>query len=132
MADQQQNITDQQQQNNTNLQENNTPDIVPIVPQVENGTGNDGAGDNTPEDTPNAYETIIAQQQAQISALIAQTNSLSGQINELIRGGAVITDNKQNSVVAAANATPNGLQGFEPPEDYIPLADLGAQIGKRD
>ena len=124
-------MANQQPQDNTNLQEDNTPDIVPGVPQVENGTGNDGAGESTPEDTPNAYETIIAQQQAQISALIAQTNSLSGQITELIRGGAVITDNKQGSV-GAANVTPNGLQGFEPPEDYVPLADLGAQIGKRD
>lgn len=38
--------------------------------------------------TPDTYQTIIAQQQAQIDALIAQTNAQSAQITQMVQNGA--------------------------------------------
>ena len=43
-----------------------------------------------PKEQPNAYASIIEQQNEQIAALIAQNQSLTGQITQLIQSGAQI------------------------------------------
>ena len=121
-------MTDQQQQeNNTNLQENNTPaTITPTAPDNQAANvATISAGESTPEDTPNAQQQIINQQNETIAALLERTQSLTNQINELIRNGAAITDNSTNAQQQQQAPTPSLA------DDYIPLKDLGAEIGKR-
>lgn len=51
--------------------------------------------DVQPKQAPNAYQSIIDQQAEQINALIAQNESLTGQITKLIQNGAQISGNPQ-------------------------------------
>lgn len=121
-------MTEQQQENNTNLQENNTPDTITLTaPDTTGGNvATISAGENAPEDTPNAQQQIINQQNETIAALLERTQSLTNQINELIRNGAAINDgNSTNAQQQQQAATPSLA------DDYIPLKDLGAEIGKR-
>ena len=102
-----------------------------------------------------AYQAIIAQQQAQINALIAQTNAQSAQITQLVQNGgqfpaqvqqqpqqAFIPQQPQPQAVQFPNvyqpidtqAAPNA--NWQPPsmlddQDYS-LEALGKEIGKRD
>ena len=48
-----------------------------------------------PKEQPNAYASIIEQQNEQIAALIAQNQSLTGQITQLIQSGAQINTMQQ-------------------------------------
>lgn len=52
----------------------------------------------TEPNTPNAYESIISQQTEQINALMAQNQSLTSQITQLIQNGAQI-GNTQAQIV---------------------------------
>lgn len=47
------------------------------------------------QDQNNSYQTIIEQQQAQINALIAQTETLNKQIINMVNSGAQFNDNSQ-------------------------------------
>ena len=78
-----------------------------------------------PESEPtqqNAYETIIAQQQAQIDALIKQSNSLTQQITNLVQNGAQL------------NAQPIQAKEPEPQSAFNPksLADADAFLSMED
>ena len=63
--------------------ENENTAIEPIEQQMEPQTAQE-----QPKSETNVYETIIAQQQAQIDALIAQSNTLTQQITNMVNNGA--------------------------------------------
>ena len=110
---------------------------------------------STPDNSANAlgaYESIIAQQQAQIEALIAQTNAQSEQITRLVQGGAQITQVQQQpqqgfipqqpqpqpmefpNVYQPYDAQAASNANWKPPsmlddQDYS-LESLGKEIGK--
>lgn len=48
-----------------------------------------------PTSKPNAWDSIIAQQQEQINALMAQNQALTGQITQMVQGGAQFTQQPQ-------------------------------------
>lgn len=78
---------------------------------------------------PDTFETILAQKDAQISALIEQTKSLTQQITQMVQGGAQFTD---NTAPQTQQASP--MQHFNPPAmsddiDYS-LESLAKEIGK--
>ena len=69
-------------------------------------------------------DEIINQQNATIDTLLKRTEELTGQINKLISMGVQITDEPTPEETQSINNTT--------PEDYVPLKDLGAEIGKHD
>ena len=107
--------------------------------------------------TPDAYQAIIEQQQAQINALIAQTNAQSAQITQLVQSGGQFhaqpqPATKQPQQFAQAVPQPQQVQfpnvyqpydaqaapnaSWQPPsmldgQDYS-LESLGKEIGKHD
>lgn len=93
---------------------------------------NDTAEGNTSEDAyKDAYKEIINQQNSTIDALLERTNALSKQINELLRSGVQIND-------GGANDTQMDMLNHDLPgqmrmdENYVTLAELGKEFGKRD
>lgn len=101
-------------------------------PANEDNAGNaaiKGAGMN-PEDTPkaaNPWESIAGEQKRTIDALTEQINSLNAQIARLVQSGAQISDGRQSQQL------PPMQQTYAPPalpDDYVPLRDLGKEIGK--
>lgn len=74
------------------------------------------------EEKVNPYETIIAQQQAQIDALIKQSNSLTQQITNLVQNGAQL------------NAQPIQAKEPEPQSAFNPksLADADSFLSMED
>lgn len=86
----------------------------------------DGAAAQAAEDTHPAdpRDEIINQQNATIDTLLKRTEELTGQINKLISMGVQITDAPTPEETQSINNTI--------PEDYVPLKDLGAEIGKHD
>lgn len=98
------------------LQENATDDNIeasePNAPASAVSSGNE-SGD--------AQERIIEQQQSTIDALLARTEQLTKQLNILVSNGVQITDE-----------TPNAPQTRETdPDEYVSLSDLGREFGKR-
>lgn len=85
-----------------------------------------------PESEPtqtNAYETIIAQQQAQIDALIKQSNTLTEQITNLVQNGAQL--NAQH----VQQTQPEPQSAFNPKslsetDAFLSMEDLAKEIGK--
>lgn len=81
---------------------------------------------------PNVYETIIAQQQAQIDALINQTNTLTQQITNLVQNGAQLA----TQPVQTPQPEPQTPQGFNPKslaetDAFLNMEDLAKEIGKK-
>lgn len=107
-----------------NLQDNSSADtIAQAAQEPEKGQIAQSAGESTPEDTQDATKAVIDQQNATIAVLLERTQSLTDQINELIRNGAVIND---------SNTDPQPQQQQTSlTENYVPLKDLGAEFGKR-
>lgn len=99
---------------------------------------NDGDMAETPDNgvvsedasTVNGYQTVIDRQNGLIDTLMTQIESYQKQIETLVRNGAVIRDDRDTG----NNAALPGEIADNPTdqEDYIPLADLGKQIGKHD
>ena len=88
--------------------------VQPVQPQQQNA---------------NAYQTIIEQQQAQIQALINQTNALNSQITQMVAGGAQFSQPMQPA--QPVQQLPGQMQEFAPepqfPNYYAgnnPLAQL--------
>lgn len=83
----------------------------------------------TAEDTngknQNAYETVISQQADQIEMLLKHTESLQGQIAELIHSGAQIRDTQSTPSAQASQTQPSRNT-----ENVPTLSELGRQIGK--
>ena len=73
----------------------------------------------------NAYDAIIAQQSAQIDALLAQNERLTNQITQLIQNGAQIKQEPAPNIFATQS-----LQ-LQDNQDYS-LEALAKDIGKRD
>lgn len=107
---------------NKNLQEMN--DNASITASATGNT-DDGAAVDTAEDTHTAdpRDEIINQQNSTIDALMKRTEELTGQINKLIAMGVQVTDDAPAEPMEDINNMP---------DDYIPLRDLGAEIGKHD
>lgn len=101
----------------------------------------------TQQETPNAFQAIIEQQQAQIAALIEQTNAQSAQITQMVQNGAQFSQPAHQVTPPAQSVTqpvnqfpnyyePSPMQTFNPPalgdnQDYS-LESLAEQIGKKD
>lgn len=81
---------------------------------------------NTGDGSDNAQAAIIEQQQSTIDALLARTEQLTKQLNILVSSGVQITDNGASSATQTAQGAPDNNQ-----DDYVSLADLGKEIGKR-
>lgn len=109
-------------ENNENLQEETND--ASITASAEGNTV-DSAAAQAAEDTHPAdpRDEIINQQNATIDTLLKRTEELTGQINKLISMGVQITDEPAPAQVEELNNIP---------EDYVPLKDLGAEIGKHD
>ena len=84
------------------------------------------------EDTAaiNGYQTVIDRQNGLIDTLMTQIESYQKQIETLVRNGAVIRDDRDtgNNTALPGEFADNPTEQ----EDYIPLSDLGKQIGKHD
>lgn len=81
---------------------------------------------NTGDGSENAQAAIIEQQQSTIDALLARTEQLTKQLNILVSSGVQITDNGASPATQTAQGAPETKQ-----DDYVSLADLGKEIGKR-
>ena len=105
-----------------NLQEEtNDASITDNTPSVTV----ESAGATIPEDTPtDPRDQIINQQQSTIDALMQRTDELTRQINTLIQMGVQITDGKQVQPAQELNNPKDA-------DDYVTLAQLGAEFGKR-
>lgn len=105
-----------------NLQEMNDGASI-----TASATGNteDSAAAQAAEDTHlgDPRDEIINQQNSTIDALMKRTEELTGQINKLLAMGVQITDEPAPEQTEELNNMP---------EDYVPLRDLGAEIGKHD
>lgn len=117
--------------------ENENTAIEPTNEQTEPQTASE-----QPQSEQNAYETIIAQQQAQIDALIAQSNTLTQQITNLVQSGAQLNAQPAQPVQPAQPAQPvqptqpTPAQGFNPKslaetDSFLSMEDLAKEIGKR-
>ena len=98
------------------------------------------------QNTPNAYQSIIDQHNAQIAALMAQNNALNGQITQMVQGGAQFMQPQQPQVqpqqpqVQQPQQFPNYYQPMNPMQQFNPpalsdnqdwsLEALGKEIGK--
>lgn len=80
--------------------------------------------------TVSGYQTVIDRQNGLIDTLMTQIESYQKQIETLVRNGAVIRDDHD----AGNNAALPGeiADNITEHEDYIPLSDLGKEIGKHD
>lgn len=108
--------------------ENENTAVEPTNEQTEPQTASE-----QPKSEQNAYETIIAQQQAQIDALIAQSNTLTQQITNLVQNGAQLNAQPAQPVQPTQ---PTPAQGFNPKslaetESFLSMEDLAKEIGKR-
>lgn len=110
--------------------ENENTVIEPTNEQTEPQTAQEA-----PKSDTNVYETIIAQQQAQIDALTNQTNTLTQQITNLINSGAQL--GVSVGLQAAQDAQPAQPQSaFNPKslaetDSFLSMEDLAKEIGKR-
>ncbi len=107
---------------------------------VNENTDNPDNGDiaETPDDgrvsedasAVNGFQTVIDRQNSLIDTLMNQIDSYQKQIETLVRNGAVIRDDRDKR----ENAALPGDFADNPTEreDYIPLADLGKDIGKHE
>lgn len=142
----------QQNPNPNPEQNNNTDPTPPAAPQTggvqslsgddtmhAGNAGNAGAAGSSAEDTQaQMFET----QQKLIDQLIEQNKSLQSQIGTLLRNGAIVTDDNQqqqaqNAQQQAQNAQQVGNMTqaqaeYRRSENYVSLADLGKEIGKRE
>lgn len=129
---------------NTNQEQNavppapNTDDNLQTIPQddnVQSGNASEGsAADSTAEDT---LTKLFEQSQAQVAQLVEQNKSLQDQIGMLLRNGASVTDNNGTSTPNNDNTQTIGNMTqaqfeYRQSEEYVSLADLGREVGKRD
>ena len=108
---------------NTDTQQT-APETVTI-----DSTSEDTAAGVTAEDTARAYDALFNQLRGENDKLAQANRSLQAQIGILLRNGASVGDTSQ------AINEPGRDQANEPEppsEPYVSLADLGAEIGKRD
>ncbi len=95
-------------------------------PATMEQSSEDMAAGVTAEDTVKAYDALFKQQRGEIDSLTKANRSLKAQIGILLRNGASVGDSSQGTQ-ATQLPEPEKPQG-----PYVSLADLGAEIGKRD
>lgn len=98
-------------------------------PVTIDSTSEDAAAGVTAEDTARAYDALFNQLRGENDKLAQANRSLQAQIGILLRNGASVGDTSK------AINEPGRDQANEPEppsEPYVSLADLGAEIGKRD
>ena len=95
-------------------------DVTIAPPESENPVITVSNGDESGD----AQVKIIEQQQSTIDALLARTEQLTKQLNMLVAQGVQITDETPK---AQQNASDDIFAS-----DYVPLSDLGREIGKHD
>ena len=71
-------------------------------------------------------DKIIEQQTTTIDTLLERTEQLTKQINSLLAMGAQINDGNADATEQTQTHSPID------DEEYVPLRDLGAMIGKKD
>lgn len=104
--------------------DNNIAQIEPTETQAQiEQPANDSA--------PNAYETIIAQQQAQIEALITQTNTLTQQITNLVQNGAQLPSQPAQPIEAPKPQNAFNPKSLAETDAFLSMEDLAKEIGKR-
>ena len=97
------------------------PHAAPVAPEPH-------AAPAAPEPPANAYDSIITQQTEQINALIAQNQSLTNQITQLIQSGAQINQGNAPASNPMQQAMMNpSLQN----QDDWSLESLAKEIGKK-
>ena len=118
--------------------ENDNTAIEPTNEQTEPQTALE-----QPKSETNVYETIIAQQQAQIDALTNQTNTLTQQITNLIQSGAQFNAQQPIPDFSIDNAQPphygnltTAQSVFNPKslaetDSFLSMEDLAKEIGRR-
>lgn len=98
------------------------PPAAPAAPEPS-------AAPAVPEPPANAYDSIISQQTEQINALIAQNQSLTNQITQLIQSGAQINQGNAPAANPMHQAMLNpSLQN----QDDWSLESLAKEIGKKE
>ena len=98
-------------------------------PVTIDSTSEDVAAGVTAEDTARAYDALFNQLRGENDKLAKANRSLQAQIGILLRNGASVGDTSQ----AVNEPGQDQANEPEPPsEPYVSLADLGAEIGKRD
>lgn len=105
----------------------NENDITQIEPTETQAQIEQPANDSA----PNAYETIIAQQQAQIEALITQTNTLTQQITNLVQNGAQLPSQPAQSIEAPKPQNAFNPKSLAETDAFLSMEDLAKEIGKR-
>ena len=103
----------------TQLQEKVT-DVTIAMPESENPVNVASSS----EESGDAQGRIIEQQQSTIEALLARTEQLTKQLNMLVAQGVQITDETPKAMHESSDDTIAG--------EYIPLSELGSDIGKHD
>lgn len=129
------------------VQENNTNNQVPPAPNmgdnlqtisqddnVQTGNASEaGAAGSSAEDT---LTKLFEQSQAQVAQLVEQNKSLQDQIGMLLRNGASVTDNNgtstPNDTTQKIGNMTQAQFDYKQSEEYVSLADLGKEIGKRE
>lgn len=123
-----------------------TPTQGATIPTEPQGTS---AAGEPAEDTLKAYEALFEKQKTELAAEKERTKSLQNQIDILIRNGGHVPNSGANELSGNgaspqdSSDKPNPANGFgtfnspacgteEPQEPYVSLADLGAEVGKRD
>ena len=117
-------MTEENNQNNQSNQNNQNSTGADGNVTIE-GQANTGAAGSTAEDTLDGYKALIEQMKSQNAALLNQNKSLQSQFETLIRNGAGVTQQQQQT-------HGNGHSEGEGDDHYTSLADLGSEIGKRD
>lgn len=107
---------------NENNNEAVQPETAEPQTQIEQPTNNN---------TPNAYETIIAQQQAQIDALIAQSNTLTQQITNMVNNGAQFNAQPQAQTQVEQSQSAFNPKSLAETDSFLSMEDLAKEIGKR-
>ena len=108
-------------ENNENLQEQN--DDVSITDEAQSNTVESAAQTSAEDTQTDARQEIINQQKSTIDALMQRTEELTRQINALLAMGVQINDGN--------NEQPKQEPKNEKPDDYVTLAELGREFGKR-
>ena len=100
--------------------ENEATDNVALEPETAPQTAPEQA--QTTNNAPNAYETIIAQQQAQIEALIAQSNTLTQQITNMVNNGAQFNSQPaQPTQTEQSNASAFNPKSLAATDDFLSI-----------
>lgn len=130
------------QENNTNNNQvppaPNTGDNLQTIPQDDNvQTGNASEGSAAGSSAEDTLTKLFEQSQAQVAQLVEQNKSLQDQIGMLLRNGASVTDNNGTSTLNNDNTQKIGNMTqaqfeYKHSEDYVSLADLGREVGKRE